>query len=231
MTAPHPTPVIALDGHAGAGKSTVAKAIAAQLQFWHVNTGLYYRGVTWLALQQGLSLQHQAALEALAQTADIDVREVQGQEQLFVNGQQLNAEVRTPEINQAISTVSAYPGVREAITSRLQQLSHPRGIIMDGRDIGTVVFPQAQLKIFLTASVAERARRQHEEAQAQGIEISLADFQALVAARDRQDSEREVAPLRQAPDAVLVDSTAQSPAEIVASVLQLWAQKQSASKA
>lgn len=221
----HPPPVIAIDGHAGAGKSTVADLVAERLGFWHVNTGLYYRAVTWLAFQQDIPVEAQAPIEAIAATADIEVREGASQQEVFANGQMITEQVRTPEINRAISQVSAYPGVRNEITRRLQNLSHPRGIIMDGRDIGTVVFPQAPLKIFLTASVAERARRQHEEALARGQDIGYEEFKELVSTRDRLDSQRSVAPLKQAEDAVLLDSTGKTPADMAARILALWEQR------
>lgn len=219
------TPVIAIDGHAGAGKSTVAELVSHQLGFWHVNTGLYYRAVTWLAFELGIETQNQSALATLAAEAEIEVRELSGQQRVFVKGRDVTELVRTPEINRVISLISSYAGVRSAITRRLQRLEHPNGIIMDGRDIGTVVFPQASLKIFLTASVNERARRQHEEALAKGQTISLEELQNLITSRDQQDSERSVAPLKQAADAIRVDSTGKSPAEIAELILQLWHKK------
>ncbi|MEZ0374237.1 MAG: (d)CMP kinase [Candidatus Sericytochromatia bacterium] len=219
------TPVIAIDGHAGAGKSTVADLVARELGFWHVNTGLYYRAVTWLAFRQDLPIEDQARIEALAENADIVVSEHNGQQEVFVAGQAITDQVRTPAINRAISPVSAYPGVRTAITRRLQQLRHPNGIIMDGRDIGTVVFPHAPLKIFLTASVGERARRQHEEALARGQQISLEELQELISSRDRMDSQRSVAPLKQADDAIRLDSTGQSPEAMASRILQLWQER------
>lgn len=220
------TPVIAIDGHAGAGKSTVADLVATELGFWHVNTGLYYRAVTWLALQEQCPVSAQAKIEDLARSAEIEVQEDDGHQDVFVNRQKITDQVRTPDINRHISQISAYAGVRHAITSRLQALQHPQGIIMDGRDIGTVVFPQAALKIFLTASVEERARRQHADSEAQGHEISLQEFRNLVADRDRKDSERAVAPLMEAEDAVHLDSTGRSPEEIAQKIMQLWRARQ-----
>lgn len=220
------TPVIAIDGHAGAGKSTVADIVADQLSFWHVNTGLYYRAVTRLAQAQGLELTQENEISQLAQQAEIDVRiDSQHQEHVFANGEDISEQIRTPAINHAISQVSAYPGVRDAITRRLQALVHPQGIIMDGRDIGTVVYPQARLKIFLTASVDERALRQFQEARNNGQDVSLESFKQAIIDRDTKDSQREVAPLKQAEDAVLVDSTSQSPAEVAEQVMQLWQQR------
>lgn len=221
----NPTPVIAIDGHAGAGKSTVADIVAQELGFWHVNTGLYYRAVTWLAFERGIAIEDRAAVDQLAYEADIDVREHQGRQEVFVAGEAITERVRTPEINRAISLISAYAGVRTAITARLQQLRHPRGIIMDGRDIGTVVYPHAPLKIFLTASVEERARRQHEEAIGRGQTITLDELQALISQRDRLDSEREVAPLKQAPDALRLDSTGKTPADMANEILRLWRER------
>lgn len=218
-------PVIAIDGHAGAGKSTVADLVAERLGFWHVNTGLYYRAVTWLAFQRDIPMDDQARIEALAPSADIEVREGGIQQEVYAEGRNITEQVRTPEINRAISVISAYPGVRSAITGRLQQLQHPRGIIMDGRDIGTVVFPQAPLKIFLTASVEERARRQHEEALGRGQRIGFEELMELISTRDRLDSQRSVAPLKQADDAVRLDSTGKTPADMASRILALWQQR------
>lgn len=219
------TPVIAIDGHAGAGKSTVADLVAHTLGFWHVNTGLYYRAVTWLAFEHQLNLDDQAGIEALAHQAQIEVREGETQQEVFVAERAITDLVRTPEINRAISPVSAFAGVRSAITSRLQSLTHARGIIMDGRDIGTVVYPHAALKIFLTASVDERARRQHAEAVAKGQQISFDDLRQMIISRDAQDSQRTVAPLKQADDAICIDSTGKTPQEIAAEILTLWERK------
>lgn len=221
------TPVIALDGHAGAGKSTVAGEVARRLGFWHVNTGLFYRAVTWKVLQAQYDLGNQASIEALAQVMEIAVKEdAEGQQHVWVNGQEITGEIRTPEINQHISLISSFAGVRDAITQQLRQIQHPRGIIMDGRDIGTVVFPDAQLKIFLTASVEERARRQLQDVLAQGQSSTIEELQTAIARRDKLDSERAVAPLKQAADAIRVDSTGLAPNQVIEQILTLWNQKQ-----
>ncbi|MGE3723912.1 MAG: (d)CMP kinase [Candidatus Sericytochromatia bacterium] len=226
------TPVIALDGHAGAGKSTVAGEVARRLGFWHVNTGLFYRAVTWKALSAHYDLGNQASVEALAQAIQIVVKEdAEGQQHVWVNGQEITSEIRTPEINQQISLISSFAGVRDAITRQLRQIQHPRGIIMDGRDIGTVVFPDAQLKIFLTASVEERARRQLQDVLAQGQNSTLEELQTAIARRDKLDSERTVAPLKQAPDAIRVDSTGLAPGQVIDQILTLWTQRQPATHA
>ncbi len=219
--------VIAIDGHAGAGKSTLADLIAEHLDFWHVNTGLYYRAITWLAVEQKISPENHEALTALAQDADMLVKEGETCQELWVNGKDITEAVRIPAINRRISQVASVSGVRDAITHRLQQLDHPRGIIMDGRDIGTVVFPNADLKLFLTASVPERARRQFADNARKGIHLSLEELEEMIASRDRQDSEREVAPLRQASDAILLDSTEQSVEALAEQVIQLWQKRHS----
>lgn len=214
--------VIAIDGHAGAGKSTLADLIAERLNFWHVNTGLYYRAVTWLALENKVSPTDAEALAQLAYSAEIEVKEGQSHQELWVNGQNITQDVRTPEINRLISQVASLGGIRNAITSHLQRLQHPKGIIMDGRDIGTVVFPNADLKLFLTASVEERARRQFADNAKEGIHLSLEELEEMIASRDQQDSERDVAPLCQAQDAVLLDSTHQSVQSLAEQALTLW---------
>lgn len=214
--------VIAIDGHAGAGKSTLADLIAERLNFWHVNTGLYYRAVTWLALENNVSPTDAETLAQLAHSAEIEVKEGQSQQELWVNGQDITQAVRIPEINRLISQVASLAGIRDAITSRLQRLQHPKGIIMDGRDIGTVVFPHADLKLFLTASVEERARRQFADNAKKGIHLSLEELEEMIASRDQQDSERDVAPLCQAQDAILLDSTHQSVQSLAEQALTLW---------
>ena len=223
MTMQFFTPVIALDGHAGAGKSTVAGCLAKKLGFWHVNTGLFYRALTWKVLHDQLDPRRQEEIEALAFQIEIRVEEdTAGTQHVWLNQEEITSFMRTPEINQQISLISSYPGVREAITQQLRQIRHPRGIIMDGRDIGTVVFPNAQLKIFLTASVEERALRQYRDAQTQGQVIALDELKQAIIKRDRMDSEREVAPLKQATDAICVDSTGMTAAEVISQILKLW---------
>lgn len=222
--------VIAIDGHAGAGKSTLAELIAERLNFWHVNTGLYYRAVTWLALLNSISPTDGESLAQLAHAADIEVKEGQSQQELWVNGQDITQDVRIPEVDRLISQVASLAGIRDAITSRLQRLQHPKGIIMDGRDIGTVVFPHADLKLFLTASVEERARRQFADNAKKGIHLSLEELEEMIASRDQQDSERDVAPLCQAQDAILLDSTHQSVQSLAEQALSLW-EKHAARKA
>jgi CMP/dCMP kinase len=222
------TPVIAIDGHAGAGKSTVASEVAQQLGFWHVNTGLFYRAITWKVLHDQLEPNNQKLIETLADQIQILVKEDNtGLQHVWLDGQEISDQVRSPEINQQISLISSFAGVREAITSQLRQIQHPRGIIMDGRDIGTVVFPDAQLKIFLTASVEERARRQYQDALARGQITTLEELKTAIARRDQLDSEREVAPLKQASDAILVDSTGLSPEQVITQILRLWETHQS----
>ena len=224
MTIYSPIPVIALDGHAGAGKSTVAGQLARKLGFWHVNTGLFYRALTWKVLEQQLDPRQQSLIEALAFQVRIRVEEdAAGTQHVWLNQDEITALMRTPEINRHISLFSSYPGVREAITGQLRQIYHPRGIIMDGRDIGTVVFPTAPLKVFLTASVEERAQRQYRDARAQGQAISLEELKQAIIKRDQMDSEREVAPLKQAPDAVCLDSTGMTIDAVVQQILELWA--------
>lgn len=221
------TPVIALDGHAGAGKSTVAREVARALGFWNVNSGLFYRAVTWKVLHLGLAVTDQAAIESLAREADIHIyeRDSEGNQGVVLDGEDITEAVRTQAINRSISQIASYPGVREAVNKLLRQVVHPRGIIMDGRDIGTVIFPDATLKIFLTASVEERARRRVHELEEQGVDPNFQEVCEMIAARDRQDSEREVAPLKQADDAELVDTTHLNSAQVLQQILTLWATK------
>lgn len=221
------TPVIALDGHAGAGKSTVAREVARALGFWNVNSGLFYRAVTWKVLHLGIAPTDRTTIEALARQVDIQIyeRDAEGNQGVVLDGQDITEAVRTQEINRYISGIASYPGVREAVNLLLRQVEHPRGIIMDGRDIGTVIFPDATLKVFLTASVEERARRRVRELEGEGVQPNFQEVCDMIAARDQQDSEREVAPLKQAEDAEYVDTTALDSDAVIAKILALWALK------
>lgn len=215
-------PIIAIDGHAGSGKSTVSREVARRLGFLHINTGILYRALTWKALQMGIPIDAQAQIEYLAQTVHLEPFEEQGSAGVRIDGQDVTPHLRTTEINSYVSQVSAYPQVREAITKQLQALPIHKGIVMDGRDIGTVVFPMAPLKLFLTASLEARAQRQLADKQLKDPDLSLPALIAILAERDRQDSERPLAPLRQAPDAIRIDTTLMESTAVIDEILRLW---------
>ncbi len=220
-----PKPVIAIDGPAASGKSTVGEALAARLGYLYFDTGAMYRAVTWLALAQGVPVSDEAQVTALAEAAEIDVlpavQDDGRQYTVLVNGEDATWGIRAPAVALNVSQVSAYPGVRAALVVQQRRLAARGRIVMVGRDIGTVVLPDAPLKVYLDATVEERARRRWLEEQARGGSRSYAEVLAEVRRRDEIDSTRAVAPLRPAADAIIVDSTHMSVEQAVAYLLQL----------
>ena len=204
--------VIAVDGPAGAGKSTVSKIVAARLGYTYIDTGAMYRAV-------GLKLAKTGA--ELAEIVDGIEIELDDKARVFLDGQEVTAEIRTPEISRLASDVSKFGFVRKKLTELQRKMAERGSVIMDGRDIGTEVLPNADVKIFLTATLEERARRRFEELKAKGQAADFDAVKAEIAARDKQDTEREIAPLRQAEDAVLVDSTSLTIEQVVAQILAI----------
>ena len=201
--------IIAIDGPAGAGKSTIAKKVAALLGYAYIDTGAMYRTVTLRFLESGLPFS-EAAVTAIAEKISITFRYGNGVNRVFADGEEVTDAIRSLEVSRNVSKVAAVGGVRTAMVAAQRKIGNQGGVVMDGRDIGTVVLPHAQLKVFLTASAQERARRRvrqlEESGQAADYEAILRDIQQ----RDYQDSHREVAPLRPAEDAVLVDTSQDS---------------------
>lgn len=204
--------IVAIDGHSSCGKSTMAKALAREVGYVYVDTGAMYRAVTLLALRQGLfgsdgALQADR-LEALLPGVSISFRldEATRQPLVCLDGEVVERDIRGLEVSSHVSPVAALPFVREALTRQQQVMGQERGIVMDGRDIGTVVFPDAELKVFVTASAEVRARRRFDELEAKGMPADYAEILRNVEERDYIDSHRAVAPLRQAPDALLLDN-------------------------
>jgi len=217
---------IAIDGPAGAGKSTIARILAEKLGFIYIDTGAMYRAITYAALQNHIPLDDSAGLKELAARTRIDlVRSGAGAQLVLLDGRDVSEEIRSPLVSQKVSLVASHPGVREALVRKQQQMAECQDVVMDGRDIGTVVLPNADVKIYLTASLAERARRRYEEMRAKGYAGTYDQVKADVEARDDLDQNRAVSPLRAAPDAVCLDTTDSTPEEIVQRILQLIREK------
>ena len=212
--------VVAIDGPAGAGKSTVAKLAAKELGYTYIDTGAMYRAVAWKTLQQKADVTDALILDVVR---DIDVRLAyqDGVTQVFVDGQDITGEVRTPEVSHIVSQVAALGPVREKMVDLQRRMATEGGVLMDGRDIATHVLPDADVKIFLTASIEERAQRRWKEMKEKGYDMSLEELQKDIAARDKADSEREISPLVQADDATLLDTTGLSIDGVVARILAM----------
>ena len=204
--------VIAIDGHSSCGKSTFAKAIAARLGYIFIDTGAMYRAVTLCALEAGAIRDGEVDAErvvGLLPQINISFRfnAERGASDVYVNGQCVEPRIRSIEVSSAVSRISSIPAVREKLVAMQQQMGRDRGVVMDGRDIGTVVFPDAELKIFMTADAEVRARRRYDELTAKGDKVTLEEILENVIARDKADMEREISPLRRAADAVVLDNS------------------------
>ena len=198
---------IAIDGPAGAGKSSVAKAVAAKLGFIYVDTGALYRSIGVNALRHGIKTDDAEAVIALLPETKVELRYIDGAQRVFLNGEDVSEAIRMPEASMAASNVSAIPAIRTFLLDLQRDMARNNNVIMDGRDIGTVILPDAQYKFFLTASAEVRADRRFKELKEKGIDV---DYNALleeIIQRDYNDSHRETAPLRQADDAILIDSS------------------------
>lgn len=195
---------IAIDGPAGAGKSSVSKILASRLGYAYLDTGAMYRAVTYEALKKGLT--DPAEITAMAKALDMEVKPGTDAMHVIVDGEDVTPFIRTPEVSGHVSEVSAIGGVRTAMVAIQRRQAEKGGIVLDGRDIGTTVLPKADVKIFLTASVHTRALRRFKELEAKHPELSLEDIEADVAKRDYMDSHREISPLKQAEDAILLDN-------------------------
>lgn len=214
-------PIVAIDGPVGAGKSTVARAVAQRLRFRYVDTGAMYRSVAWAALQHGIDLANKQAVTALAKSLQIDFVSDPAGQRILVDGTDVTEKIRTPEVSDGASVVSVFPGVRDAMVAIQRGLGGEGGVVMEGRDIGTVVFPDAEVKVFLDASLDERARRRFEELRARGAAVHLEAVRKAEEERDRRDRTRDHSPLRAAADAVVIDSTGIPADEVVARIVQL----------
>lgn len=224
MTKPPPN-IIAIDGPAASGKSTLGRHLADSLEYLFFDTGVMYRAVTWIALERGIDVHNRAAVTALAESTSIDVLPASKSDgracDVLVGGKDITWETRRPEVDANVSIVSAYGGVRRAMSEQQRRIGQRGKMVMVGRDIGTVVLPEADLKIYLDASVQERARRRYNEIEARGEEADYEDILAKVQERDRIDSTRDVAPLKAAKDAVVINSDQLSADQVFEKVRRL----------
>jgi cytidylate kinase len=225
---PYPR-IIAIDGPAASGKSTIAELLAQKIGYLFFDTGLMYRAVTWAALNQSIATDDECAISALANAIEIDVQPCSMADgrtcDVVVNGRDITWEIRKPEVEAHVSQVSAYPQVRRAMTDRQRKIGLRGQVVMVGRDIGTVVFPEAELKIYLDASVEERARRRYEEVISRGNRADYDEILAAMRRRDQIDSTRLVAPLKPAVDAIRINTDGQSISQVFKKVCELLAGK------
>ena len=199
--------VIAIDGPAASGKSTTARLVAERLGYMHLDTGAMYRAVTLKVLRAGISPDDQRAVSELAQTTSVEFRRSDGTVRVLLDGEDVTGEIRRPEVTGAVRAVSSYAGVRTAMVREQRRLGRDGGIVLEGRDIGTVVFPDADLKFFMIAGLDARARRRMLEMRGQGVEAQFEDLVRDIQRRDSYDSTRQESPLRKAVDAVVIDTS------------------------
>ncbi len=218
-------PIVAIDGPAGAGKSTIAQRVAERLGYVYIDTGAMYRAVAWKVIQDKLPMSDQAKIAALAAKMDIHFRVVAGRQHVFANGDDVTEAVRTSEATRLSSPVSTIQGVRKRMVELQRKMGEQGGVVMEGRDIGTVVFPSAEVKIYLTASAAERARRRLEQLKAKGIEADPEQIASELRERDLRDRSRAHAPLQQAPDAILLETDGMSIEQVVDAVTAIHDEK------
>lgn len=217
--------IIAIDGPSGAGKGTIARALAARLQYRHVDTGAMYRAVAWKAGEQGLDMKDEAGIASLSEHASFDLEGGH----VGIDGADVSQAIRTPEMDAAAAAVARHPAVRRVLVERQREMGRDGGVVMEGRDIGTVVFPKADVKIYLDASPEERARRRaNDPAHRSSTGTALAEVATALAARDRSDSTRAVSPLSMADDAILIETTGIPVEEVVEQVLAVVTERSKA---
>ena len=215
---------IAIDGPAGAGKSTIAKRLAKKLGFIYVDTGAMYRAMAYYFFQHNIDAKDENAIAAACPDVDVTITYENGEQQVLLNGENVNGVIRNEEVGNMASSTSVYPVVRKKLVELQRQLAKSADVIMDGRDIGTCVLPDAQVKIYLTASSATRAKRRYDELTEKGVSCDLAEIEKDIIDRDYRDMHRETSPLRQAEDAVLVDSSEMNIDEVVDAIYQVYSE-------
>lgn len=214
---------IAIDGPAGAGKSSIAKLVAKELSFVYVDTGAMFRTMAYYFLNHGIDTQDEAAVNANCDKIDIRIEYQEGTQHIYLNGQDVSDEIRQEEVGKNASVVAKYSNVRSKLLDLQRQMAASTDVIMDGRDIGTVVLPNAEVKIFLTASSRVRAERRYKELAEKGVECNIDEIEKDIIARDHQDMTREIAPLKQAEDAVLLDTSYMTIPEVVEAIKKIAA--------
>ncbi|EJS65638.1 MULTISPECIES: (d)CMP kinase [Bacillus] len=212
---------IAIDGPAAAGKSTVAKVVAKKLSYVYIDTGAMYRTITYAALERKVDIENEEKLMEVVKNVNIEFQQGENTQLVFLNGQDVSEVIRTPEVTNRVSIVAKHRLVREEMVRRQQELAEKGGVVMDGRDIGTHVLPDAEVKIFMLASVEERAERRHLENINKGFDSNLEQLKKEIAQRDKLDSEREVSPLKKADDALELDTTSLSIEEVVQKIMSI----------
>ena len=215
-------PIVAIDGPAGAGKSTVARTVAERLGYLYIDTGAMYRAVAWRVIQEGIAISDHPKIAALANRLDLHFEKIGEEQHIFADSEDVTEAIRTPEATRLSSPVSAVKGVRKRLVELQRRIGEAGGVVMEGRDIGTVVFPHAEVKVFLTASATERARRRTEQLKEMGVEADVNEIAAEIAERDLRDSSRAQAPLKQAADAVLIETDPLTLDQVVDAVIAVY---------
>jgi cytidylate kinase len=210
--------IIAIDGPGGAGKSTIAGLLAEELGYLHLDTGAMYRAVTLAALEKNIGFNDNEALTKVAENINIDFNQ---KGEIFIDGRNVSQEIRSQEVNAHVSETAAVKEVREILVKKQKKIAEENKVVMDGRDITTVVLPDAEYKFYLTASIEERARRRYEELKSKNIEVDIEEIKNNIKERDKKDSQRKYSPLKKADDAVLIDSTNLSIEEVIEKIKKI----------
>ena len=217
---------VAIDGPAGAGKSTIAKSVAAELNFIYVDTGAMYRAIALYLIRNGIKADESAKISEKCKEAQVSIQYADGKQVVLLNGEDVNPYIRTEEVGNMASASSTNPDVRAQLLDLQRNLAANNDVIMDGRDIGTNILPNAQVKIYLTASIEVRAKRRYNELIAKGLECNLKEIEKDIAERDERDTNREIAPLKQAEDAVFLDTSDMGIEEVKIAIIDLIRSKQ-----